>query len=131
MGKVIGIREGYKSAMKARQSFRKANDYEVFNWNLCLVCLHFKADAGHPWQGDCCLMGKEGCYPGVMAQAVCNRFLSRAGTDINGKVIIPSLLPAYILTRKEGGEMFAVYETEKEEAARLTKEIAVEGKKTA
>jgi hypothetical protein len=54
-------------------------------------------------------MWKEGAYGGVMAQAVCNRFMSTQGTDINGKVVEPSLLPAWVKTRKnKSGERFLV-----------------------
>jgi hypothetical protein len=98
----------YRNAIKASGKFRKANDYEVFDWALCLECKHFKIDPAHPFHGDCELMEREGAYPGVMAAAVCNRFLSTKGTDINQRVVEPSLLPAWVKTRKDKttGELF-------------------------
>jgi hypothetical protein len=83
-----------------RKGWRKINGYEVFNWPFCLECKHFTIDTSHPFCGDCELMKQEGEYPGVMTQAVCNRFLSTKGTDINGRVIDPSMLPAWVKTRK-------------------------------
>jgi hypothetical protein len=52
-------------------------------------------------------MEQQGAYSGVMASAVCNCFMTPIGTDMNGKVINPSLLPAGIKTRKnKTGEVF-------------------------
>jgi hypothetical protein len=81
----------YEKAHKGRRKWNKANDYEVFNWALCLKCKHFKIDLEYSFHGDCELMRREGAYPGVMAYAVCDRFLSRKGTDINGRVVESSL----------------------------------------
>jgi hypothetical protein len=97
----------YKKAMKASGKFRKVNDYEVFVWNICMECQHFKADKKFHTQGDCLLMEKEGGYGGVLATAVCNRFMSTKGTDINGKVVEPTLLPSWVKTRKtKSGEVY-------------------------
>jgi hypothetical protein len=99
----------YKAAIKASGKFRKANDYEVFNWALCLECEYFKIDPALPISGDCGLMEQQGSYPGVMALAVCNCFMSHKGTDINGKVVNPALLPAWVKTRKnKAGETYIV-----------------------
>jgi hypothetical protein len=84
----------YEKAMKRRAEFNKANGYETFDSGLCMKCKHFKINTFIPCMGDCGLMEQEGAYSGVMAQAVCNRFLSRQGRDINGKAVEPSLLPA-------------------------------------
>jgi hypothetical protein len=100
--------EDYQNHLRKSGRQRKANDYEVFNWCLCLECKHFKVDKHFHTQGDCLLMWKEGAYGGVMAQAVCNRFMSTEGMDINGKVVEPSLLPAWVKTRKtKTGETYA------------------------
>jgi hypothetical protein len=97
----------YKAAMKASGKFRKVNDYEVFNWALCLECVHFKMDLSIPIHGDCSLMEKEGAYNGVMAQAVCNRFLSRKGSDINGKQLdLAALSTAFKIERLKNGEIY-------------------------
>jgi hypothetical protein len=85
----------YEKAMKRREEFRKASVYETFDFALCMECKHFKSKTSHIY-GDCGLMEQEGAYSGVMAQAVCNRFLSNQGTDINGKAVEPSLLPAWV-----------------------------------
>jgi hypothetical protein len=54
-------------------------------------------------------MRQERAYSGVMTQAVCNRFLSSNGTNINGRVVKPALLPAWVKTRKTGtGEIYVV-----------------------
>jgi hypothetical protein len=98
----------YKKAIQARSKWSKANDYEVFNWSLCLGCKYFKIDPVYPIHGDCELMKQEGVYPGVMAEAVCNRFLSTQGTDINGRVVDPSLLPAWMKTRKTKEGFFVI-----------------------
>jgi hypothetical protein len=82
----------YKAAMKGSGKFRKVNDYEVFDWAICLECNYFKIDYNFPIQGNCELMEQQGIYPGVVACAVCNRFMSKIGTDINVKVVNPSLL---------------------------------------
>jgi hypothetical protein len=98
----------YKAAMKASGKFRKVNDYEVFAFNICLECRHFKADKKFHTQGDCLLMEKEGAYGKVVATAVCTRYLNRRGYDLHGKVVNPALLPAWIKTRKDKttGELF-------------------------
>jgi hypothetical protein len=49
-------------------------------------------------------MEQEGVYPGVMAKAVCNRFVNSFGIGLNGRVVEPSLLPANIKTRKTKAE---------------------------
>jgi hypothetical protein len=91
----------YEKAIKTRSKWSKDNDYEVFDWALCRYCTYFKIDPAHPFHGNCELMRQEGAYPGVMAEAVCTRFVSKEGTDINGKVVDPGLLPAWVKTRKD------------------------------
>ena len=84
--------EDYENKVKASGKWRKANDYETFNFALCLECAFFKIDPKLPIHGDCALMEKDGAYNGVVAIAVCNRFMSRQGIDINGKQSNPDLL---------------------------------------
>jgi hypothetical protein len=77
-------------------------------------------------------MEEAGAYPGVMAQATCNCFLSKQGINHDGQVIKPEWLPAWVLTRKDkSGAVYVVHETEAEESARLTREIAAMKKETA
>ena len=93
--------EDYKAKMKNSGTFRKENDYEVFSWNICLECKYFKADPQYRFHGECILMEQEEAYNGVMATAVCNRYVNTRGFDLNHKVVEPSLLPAWIRTRKD------------------------------
>ena len=96
----------YKSCLKNRQAFSRENDYEVFSWSICLNCKYFKADPDLPIAGDCQLMSDSGCYDGVMALAVCNRFIDRRGYDLNGKVVNPELLPKWIATTKKSDGLY-------------------------
>jgi hypothetical protein len=86
--------EDYQARLRESHKQRKANDYEVFDFALCLGCKHFKADKNYPTVGDCLLMWEEGAYGGVDAIAVCNRFVDSLGIGLDNKVIEPSLLPA-------------------------------------
>ena len=92
----------YKQKIKARTKWSKVNDYEVYNFASCMICRHFKLDAAHPFHGDCGLMEKEQAYNGVMVDAVCNRFLSTKGTDINGKQVDPDALSFMFKVEKLG-----------------------------
>ena len=97
----------YKQKIKARGKWSKANDYDVFNYAFCLECVHFKMDVSMPICGDCLLMEKEGAFNGVMAQAVCNRFLSHKGRDINGKQLDPATLSlSFKIERYKNGEIY-------------------------
>jgi hypothetical protein len=105
-------KEDYETKIKASGEWRKANNYEVFGWNICMECRYFNAhfDAGHVCSGDCSLMEKEGAYNGVMYDAVCDRYINRRGFDIDGKVVDPASLPAWIKTKKDKktGQLFIV-----------------------
>ena len=121
----IKTAEQYQAYTDGRSEWSKVNDYEVFEWCLCLNCSYFKIDTAQPISGDCGLMEQEGVYSGVLTQAVCNRYLSKRGTDINGKVLNPAMLPPWVKTHKDkSGSVFVVYETEKQELARHAKEEA-------
>ncbi|GHV86260.1 hypothetical protein AGMMS50230_18680 [Spirochaetia bacterium] len=104
--------EDYKAKIANSGKWRTANDYEVFAFNFCMECRYFKADkdAGSVCSGDCSLMEQEGAYNGVIATAVCNRYVNTRGFDINGKVVDPAALPKWIPTRtdKRTGETFIV-----------------------
>jgi hypothetical protein len=44
-----------------------------------------------------------------MAVAVCDRFVNGLGIGLDGRVVEPSLLPAYMKTRKtKAGEVYVV-----------------------
>ena len=98
-----GGQDDYKKKIKTSGEWRKANNYEVFGWNICMECRYFSAsiDAGYVCGGGCSLMEKEGAYNGVMYDAVCDRYVNRRGFDINGKVVDPAALPAWVRTRKD------------------------------
>jgi len=104
--------EDYKAKMEKSGVWRKANNYEVFGWNICMECRYFKADmdAGSACSGDCSLMEQDGAYNGVVYDAVCNRYVNKRGFDLNGRVIDPVVLPKWIPTRtdKRTGETFIV-----------------------
>ena len=104
--------EDYKAKMKNSGKWRKANNYEVFGWNICMECRYFNAhlDAGHVCHGDCSLMEAEGAFNGVMYDAVCDRYINRRGFDLNGKVVDNTSLPGWIPTRtdKKTGDLFIV-----------------------
>jgi len=85
------------AAHKKRQAFSKENDYEVYNWNTCYSCMNFQVDLHNPeYGGKCKLMAEFGAYPGVMAEAVCNKFLSCKGLDLNNKPIDQSEYPEWV-----------------------------------
>jgi hypothetical protein len=104
--------EDYAEKMENSGEWRKANNYEVFGWNICMECRYFKADidAGSACHGECSLMALDGAYNGVVYDAVCNRYINKRGYDINGKVVDPALLSKWIPTRtdKQTGETFIV-----------------------
>jgi len=97
----------YEQKHKVRSKWSNQNDYDVFNNALCLECAFFKMDIDLPICGACKLMEQEGAYNGVLAQAVCNRFLSHKGTDINGKQLDPAVLSiAFKIERLGNGEIY-------------------------
>jgi hypothetical protein len=86
--------QDYKNKIKASGEFRKANDYDVFGWNICMECHYFQADkdAGSACHGECSLMAAQGAYNGVMATAVCNQYINKTnGYKLDGEVAMPEL----------------------------------------
>ena len=84
----------YENKIKNSGTFRKANDYEVFAWNICMECHYFQADkdAGSACHGECSLMTSHGAYNGVIATAVCNQYINRIhGYKLDGEVVMPEL----------------------------------------
>jgi len=104
--------EDYKAKMENSSKWRKANNYEVFGWNICMECRYFKADmdTGTIYHGECSLMAQEGAYNVVVYDAVCNRYVNKRGYNINGGVIDLLTLPKWIPTKtdKKTGKMFVV-----------------------
>ena len=85
------------AAHKKREAFSKENDYEVYNWNTCYRCMNFMVDLHHPeYGGKCKLMAEAGAYPGVLAEAVCDKFLSSKGLDINNEPVVPEEWPEWV-----------------------------------
>jgi hypothetical protein len=91
--------------------FKRKNGYEVFNYAMCLNCAYFSFDntkdavqwEGKNGCGKCRLAKAMGAYEGVMATAVCDKFLSHTGTDINGKSVTVRQLPDFVKLVKEEG----------------------------
>ena len=83
----------YKAKIKNSSEWRKANDYEVFAWNICMECVFYKPEPAMPIHGECQLMADNGCYDGVLYTAVCNKYVNKRGYDLNGKIVMPELLP--------------------------------------
>ena len=99
----------FKEKIENRRKWSKANDYEVFAWNICMECQFYKADADCPTHGECTLMASNGCYNGVVYTAICNRYISKKGVDINGNAVNPVALPPWVKKRKnKKGESFVV-----------------------
>ncbi|MCL2706396.1 MAG: hypothetical protein FWE72_09350 [Spirochaetaceae bacterium] len=94
--KLIDVIKERKSAIKTEHTIRKKwsrdNSYEVTEYCFCVSCRHYKIDINYPFHGDCSLIEKEGGYPGVVSEAICNRYLSPTGKDINGKQVDPAIL---------------------------------------
>ena len=96
-----------------KNNFRKANNYGVFNFALCVECRWYKMNRTTPIHGGCYLLEQAGIDGGVMAQAVCNKFLSGHGTDIDGNKVSPDIYSelktdklkdgSVYLYRKQGG----------------------------
>jgi hypothetical protein len=63
-----------------RKQFNKENDYEVLAWNICLECKFFKSDLELPIYGECQLMAQNNCFEGVIATAICNRYVNKSRT---------------------------------------------------
>ena len=107
-----GSEKDYKAKIEKSREWRKANNYEVFGWNICMECRYFKADvdAGSVCGGDCSLMEQDEAYNGVVYYAVCNRYVNKRGYDLNGRVVDPLALPKRMPMRKDKrtGETFVV-----------------------
>ena len=92
-------------AHEKREAFGKENGYEVYNWNTCNDCMNFMVDLHNPeYGGECQCMAQSGAYPGVVAHAVCNKFLSCKGEDINGRPVDPSQFPAWVHVKERFGK---------------------------
>ena len=98
-----------------RGLFSDKYDYETFDFALCAVCAYFSFHnskdnvewAGKNGCGSCRLMRSQGIYNGVMTTAVCNKFLSWQGKDINQKQVNKKRLPNFVkLVQNEKGKTF-------------------------
>jgi hypothetical protein len=91
--------------------FKRENGYQPFDFALCINCAYFSFDntkeavewAGKYGCGKCRLAKAMGAYDGVMATAICGKFLSHTGTDINGKSTTVRQLPDFVKLVKEEG----------------------------
>ena len=98
----------HDARLKRNTAWEKENDYERFECAMCLHCAFFKIDMDLPIVGECSLKDREGVWEIVNTAAVCNRFISHKGTDINGKRIDTGLLSAIFKIEKLGnsGEIY-------------------------
>lgn len=93
------------AAHKKRETFSKENDYEVYEWNTCYDCMNFMVDLHTPqYGGNCKCMEQAGAYPGVLSHAVCDKFLSCKGLDINNEPVDPSEYPAWVRIKEYWGK---------------------------
>ncbi len=98
----------YKARLQRNSAWEKQNNYERFDFCLCLHCTCFSINHELLICGECSLKDKEGVYKGVQSDSVCDRFISRKGKDINGKQIDPALLATVFKIEKLGnsGEIY-------------------------
>lgn len=100
------MNKDYREKIRKSGKWREANDYEVFNFASCLECRHYQMDKNLLIAGDCKLMEADGAFNGVMGLAVCSKFLSNHGKDINGKKVPPSLFPSWVKVEKLGKMLY-------------------------
>ena len=87
------MRNTSEKAFDKRDKFADKYNYEFFNFCLCIKCAYYtisNTKTNTKWQGqnscgNCKLLEAQGAFHGVMSTAVCNKFLSHFGSDINGK----------------------------------------------
>jgi hypothetical protein len=101
-----------------RTAFSRSNGYKDFNFALCVGCAYFSFDHSKEavewaWKygcGKCRLAKSMDAYEGVMATAVCDKFLSRSGKDIKGKSASPKQLPDFVkLAKNEKGQYAVIF----------------------
>jgi hypothetical protein len=75
-----------------RKAWKEKYCYEESRTAVCPRCI-FYAPEHNPENGKCLLMLRFGAGGNseVSCQGLCNRFISAAGRDINGKEIIPNV----------------------------------------
>jgi hypothetical protein len=107
-------------AAKARKEWDKENGYyTAFEKDgVCVECIHFSINHDHPSVGVCNKMkrsfqdqefAKMGVEDDVVStHGFCENFTNIHGIGVNGKIIMPQLLPPYAKTRtdKKTGELF-------------------------
>jgi hypothetical protein len=108
-------------ATKARKEWDKENGYYTafINDGVCVSCIHFSINHDHPSTGVCTKMkrafqdqefAKKGVTKDVVStHGFCENFTDIYGIGVDGKIIMPQLLPAWIKTRKtKSGEIAVV-----------------------
>lgn len=97
-----------KEEMAKVRAWEKRNNYECFDFCLCLHCAYFSINQNLPITGECSLKNKEGVFASVLTDSLCGRFISRHGTDINGKQIDHGWLSAMFHIERLGdsGEVY-------------------------
>ena len=87
-----GTMAEWRARLERSPEWERANGYERHDFALCLHCAFFAVDGNLPIRGECRLRYAEGVHGGVLADSVCGRFVSRQGTDIDGKALPLSML---------------------------------------
>lgn len=113
------VKSWHDDAVKARKEWDAENGYyTAFESCVCVDCVHFSINHDHPSMGDCNKMkrafqeqefGKRGVMcDGVSTHGFCENFMNSHGIGVDGKVIMPQLLPPFYRTRKDKktGEIF-------------------------
>jgi len=112
---VIKIKPTPKSEVKfdRRDVFSHKFDYEVFYYAMCVNCAYFSFEntkeniewGGKYSCGKCRLAKAMGAYEGVLSTAVCNKYLSHQGTNINQKTVTLKQLPDFVnMVKDEKGK---------------------------
>jgi hypothetical protein len=108
-------------AAKARKEWDKNNGYYMAyeRVGLCIHCIHFSINHDHVTLGTCAKLkqafqDQEFTKKGVSSHTVsvtgiCENYTNNYGMGLDGKIILPQLLPPWVKTRKTNtGEIYAV-----------------------
>jgi hypothetical protein len=95
---------------KARKEWEKENGYYTSEYSCwCIDCIYFSIDHEHPTIGKCnrikqAFQAQEFVKMGVTDEHVsmrgfCENYTNTLGIGVDGKVMMPQLLPTYIKTK--------------------------------
>ena len=116
------------AASGQRETFRKKNNYEVYNYNFCLNCVNFMANIkNRRYSGYCKLMDQAGDYPAVESDASCDKFLSFNGLDINNEPVPPEEWPEWVRIKERYGKKNENYLLESDLRTRAIENLITDG----